>query len=226
MKGLMIKDLRLLFNQKKTWIMYVLLCVMMGFSTQGAFMVGYTVMLCGVLGISTISYDQAENGMPFLFTLPIDRQGYVREKYLLCLMMEAAGAVFGLTVCEIISLIKTGILVSMDDIHSALIVIPVMLCLISFMIPINLKYGAEKARLVMMISYGIVGAVVALVAVLVQDILPSAGHSFFIKLKVFFDETLGATYFWTIPAVLAVIALGIMYLSYRISRKVIAEKEF
>lgn len=226
MKGLMIKDLRLLFNQKKTWIMYVLLCVMMGFSTQGAFMVGYTVMLCGVLGISTISYDQAENGMPFLFTLPIDRQSYVREKYLLCLMMEAAGAVFGLTVCEIISLIKTGILVSMDDIHSALIVIPVMLCLISFMIPINLKYGAEKARLVMMISYGIVGAVVALVAVLVQDILPSAGHSFFIKLKVFFDETLGATYFWTIPAVLAVIALGIMYLSYRISRKVITEKEF
>ena len=191
MKGLMIKDLRLLFNQKKTWIMYVLLCVMMGFSTQGAFMVGYTVMLCGVLGISTISYDQAENGMPFLFTLPIDRQGYVR-----------------------------------DDIHSALIVIPVMLCLISFMIPINLKYGAEKARLVMMISYGIVGAVVALVAVLVQDILPSAGHSFFIKLKVFFDETLGATYFWTIPALLAVIALGIMYLSYRISRKVITEKEF
>ena len=92
MKGLMIKDLRLLFNQKKTWIMYVLLCVMMGFSMQGAFMVGYTVMLCGALGISTISYDQAENGMPFLFTLPIDRQGYVREKYLLCLMMEAAGA--------------------------------------------------------------------------------------------------------------------------------------
>jgi amino acid transporter len=115
---------------------------------------------------------------------------------------------------------------SMDDIHSALIVIPVMLCLISFMIPINLKYGAEKARLVMMISYGIVGAVVALVAVLVQDILPSAGHSFFVKLKVFFDETLGATYFWTIPAVLAVLALGIMYLSYRISRKVITEKEF
>ena len=73
------QSLRLLFNQKKTWIMYVLLCVMMGFSTQGAFMVGYTVMLCGVLGISTISYDQAENGMPFLFTLPIDRQGYVRE---------------------------------------------------------------------------------------------------------------------------------------------------
>ena len=109
MKGLMIKDLRLLFNQKKTWIMYVLLCVMMGFSMQGAFMVGYTVMLCGALGISTISYDQAENGMPFLFTLPIDRQGYVREKYLLCLMMEAAGAMFGLTVCEIVSLIKTGI---------------------------------------------------------------------------------------------------------------------
>lgn len=226
MKGLMIKDLRLLFSQKKTWIMYALLCLMLSFSMQGAFMVGYTVMLGGVLGISTISYDQAENGMPFLFTLPIDRQGYVREKYLLCLMMEAAGAVLGLTVCEITLLIKTGSLVPMDDIRSALTVIPVMLFLVSFMIPINLKYGAEKARLVMMISYGIVGAVVAAGAVLVQDILPNAGHSFFVELKVFFDETIGETYFWTIPAALTLLALGIIYLSYRISRKIIADKEF
>ena len=226
MKGLMVKDLRLLFSQKKTWITYILLCLMMGFSMQGAFIVGYTVMLAGVIGISTISYDQADNGMPFLFTLPTDREGYVREKYLLCLLMEAAGAVLGLAVCEITSLIKNGSAVPMDDIRSAIIVIPVMICLVSFMTPINLKYGAEKARLVMMIAYGIVGAVLAAGLVLLQDILPNADHSFWVKVKVFLDETLGGTYFWTIPVVLTVLALGIMYLSYRISVKIMTNKEF
>lgn len=226
MKGLMVKDLRLLFSQKKTWITYILLCLMMGFSMQGAFIVGYTVMLAGVIGISTISYDQADNGMPFLFTLPTDREGYVREKYLLCLLMEAAGAVLGLAVCEITSLIKNRSAVPMDDIRSAVIVIPVMICLVSFMTPINLKYGAEKARLVMMIAYGIAGAVLAAGLVLLQDILPNADHSFWVKVKVFLDETLGGTYFWTIPVVLTVLALGIMYLSYRISVRIMTNKEF
>lgn len=226
MKGLMVKDLRLLFSQKKTMIIYILLCLMMSFSMQGAFIVGYTVMLAGVIGISTISYDQADNGMPFLFTLPTDREGYVREKYLLCLLMEAAGAVLGLTVCEITSFIRTGSAVPMDDIRSAMIVIPVMLCLVSFMAPINLKYGAEKARLAMMIAYGIIGAILAVGLVLVQDILPKTDHSFWIKVKVFFDETLGGTYFWTIPVILTVLALGIMYVSYRISVRIMSRKEF
>ena len=114
----------------------------------------------------------------------------------------------------------------MDDIRSAIIVIPVMICLVSFMTPINLKYGAEKARLVMMIAYGIVGAVLAAGLVLLQDILPNADHSFWVKVKVFLDETLGGTYFWTIPVVLTVLALGIMYLSYRISVKIMTNKEF
>ena len=226
MKGLMVKDLRLLFSQKKTWITYILLCLMMGFSMQGAFIVGYTVMLAGVIGISTISYDQADNGMPFLFTLPTDREGYVREKYLLCLLMEGAGAVLGLAVCEITSLIKNRSAVPMDDIRSAVIVIPVMICLVSFMTPINLKYGAEKARLVMMIAYGIVGAVLAAGLVLLQDVLPNADPSFWVKVKVFLDGTLGGTYFWTIPVVLTVLSLGIMYLSYRISVRIMTNKEF
>ena len=55
MKGLMIKDLRMLFSQKKTWIIYIFLCLMMSFSMQGAFIVGYTVMLAGVIAISSIN---------------------------------------------------------------------------------------------------------------------------------------------------------------------------
>ncbi|MBP0969911.1 MAG: ABC-2 transporter permease [Oscillospiraceae bacterium] len=226
MKGLMVKDLRLLFSQKKTWLMYIMLCLMMSFSMQGAFIVGYTVMLAGVIGISTISYDQADNGMPFLLTLPTDRKGYVREKYLLCLLMEACGAAVGIILCEVTSLVKNGSGVPADDIRSAVVVIPVMLILVSFMAPINLKYGAEKARLVMMIAYGIIGAITASAVVLMQDIMPDLGHSALVKIKVFFDETLGGTYFWTVPVVLTVLSLAVMYVSYRISVRIVSNKEY
>ena len=94
------------------------------------------------------------------------------------------------------------------------------------MAPINLKYGAEKARLVMMIAYGIIGAITASAVVLMQDIMPDLGHSALVKIKVFFDETLGGTYFWTVPVVLTVLSLAVMYVSYRISVRIVSNKEY
>ena len=226
MKGLFVKDMRLLFSQKRTAVMYILICLMMSFSMQGGFIVGYTVMLAGVIGVSTVSYDQADNGMPFLLTLPADRRDYVREKYLFCLILEAAGAVLGLILCEITSVIRNGSSVPLDDIRSAVIVIPLMLTVVSFMIPINLKYGAEKARLVMLIAYGVIAAVAAAIAAVMNNIISGINHSTLVKIKVFFDETLGGTYFWTVPAVLIILSLAIMYISFRISARIIREKEY
>ena len=226
MKGLFIKDTRLLFSQKRTAVMYILICLIMSFSIQGPFIVGYTVMLAGVIGVSTVSYDQADNGMPFLLTLPADRRDYVREKYLFCLILEVAAAVLGLILCVISSQIKTGSSVSMDDIRSAAVVIPLMITVVSFMIPINLKYGAEKARMVMLIAYGAIAAVSALAVAAINNIISGIDHSTLVRIKVFFDETLGETYFWTVPLVLTVLSLAIMYISYRISTKILADKEY
>lgn len=226
MKGLFIKDTRLLFSQKRTAVMYMLICLIMSFSIQGPFIVGYTVMLAGVIGISTVSYDQADNGMPFLLTLPTDRRNYVKEKYLFCLMLEAVAAVLGIILCVISSYIKTGSGISMDDIRSAAVVIPLMITVVSFMIPINLKYGAEKARMVMLIAYGAIAAFSALAVAAMNSIISGIDHSTLVKIKVFFDETLGETYFWTVPLVLTVLSLAVMYISYRISVRIITDKEY
>lgn len=226
MKGLFVKDLRILFGQKRTALMYLIICLVMSFSLQGTFIVGYAVMLAGVLGISTISYDQAENGMPFLLTLPPDRRDYVREKYLFCLALEAAGSVFGLAVCEITSLIRTGGNIPMDEIRSAVVVIPMMIIVASFIIPVNLKYGAEKARVVMLIAYGAIAAIAVVVSNAMSGVLDKIDHSTMVKIKVFFAETLGETYFWTIPVVLIILSLTIMYISFRISVRILSEKEY
>ena len=43
--------------------------------------VGLTTLILSIFSITSITYDEYDNGMPFLFTLPITRREYVRVKY-------------------------------------------------------------------------------------------------------------------------------------------------
>lgn len=83
MKGLMVKDLRLLANQKQFFLIVVFMSVMLIISGQNMFfIVSYGTMICSFFTISTINYDEFNNGYEFLFTMPISRWGYVFETIL------------------------------------------------------------------------------------------------------------------------------------------------
>ncbi len=95
MEGLLVKDIRMLWRQKKV-IGGLLLFVMVFTLTKAfsaAFSAGYLIFLCVLLVETTVSYDEAGNGYAFLFSLPVERWEYVAEKYLLGLMagLTAAG---------------------------------------------------------------------------------------------------------------------------------------
>ena len=96
MKGLLIKDFRILLHQKTTFLIIVLLGIFM--STNGgniSFSMGYMMFVSATLTITTISYDYFEKGMSFLFTFPISKKLYVVEKYLLSLLIGLVVAVVG-----------------------------------------------------------------------------------------------------------------------------------
>lgn len=48
-----------------------------------SFATGYILMVLAILSLSTISYDEANHGLKTLFTLPISKSDYVKEKYLI-----------------------------------------------------------------------------------------------------------------------------------------------
>ena len=83
MRGLIEKDLRLLLKRKQTFIVIVIVEILLGISGSGVFAIVYFTMLAGIMAAGTLSYDEFDNGLGFLFTLPIDRKMYIREKYLL-----------------------------------------------------------------------------------------------------------------------------------------------
>ena len=93
MRGLLIKDYRLLWNQRRTLgIMMLIWAIVVFTNTNPAFAVSYLIFSCSILAINTVSYDQHENGIIFLLSLPISRKQYVQEKYLLLLINLMAAA--------------------------------------------------------------------------------------------------------------------------------------
>lgn len=83
MKGLMIKDFNLIKRQGIFILVFVAFFAAVQVGAGNRVMgVAYTTLMISTFSLTTISYDEYENGMPFLFTLPIMRRDYVREKYL------------------------------------------------------------------------------------------------------------------------------------------------
>ena len=98
MAGLLVKDMRLILRNKPYVVLFIILTVMLGFSQEGTFILGYFPYAMMILIINTIGYDEMDNGYQFLMTLPINAKTYVREKYILSL----AGAVFSWLIAAIL----------------------------------------------------------------------------------------------------------------------------
>ena len=86
MKGLLIKDLLLLKNQKRIAVLMILVSLFLLFSQDNnGFIISYCTFIAAMLTLNTISYDEFHHGNQFLFTLPFLRKSYAKEKYLLCI---------------------------------------------------------------------------------------------------------------------------------------------
>ena len=159
MKGLLIKDLCLSFQNKRNLFLYVGICFFMGFSIGGSFIIGYAAMVFGIMALSTINYDELDNGYQFLMSLPADRKTYVTEKYVFCLLMEIVGTIIGAVTYFVTSTIKGETIELQYELIFIVRILAVSFIIISFMIFIDLKYGAEKSRLALFLIYGVIAVI-------------------------------------------------------------------
>lgn len=156
MKGLFIKDIRLIVNQKRFLILYLAVALILSFSMDSSFIVSYVPMMAMLLVLSTISYDYNDNGMSFIMTLPNKPGDYAVEKYI----FSASGVTFMWLVSMVLQFVsfmiqKTEYVLSEVILTDALM-LPMFLMIIAIMIPIELKYSPEKGRTVLFIIFGIV----------------------------------------------------------------------
>ena len=87
MKGLMIKDLKLMKNQKSFAVIFAAVILFYLFTeVTAAIIIGYACIVSAMFTVGTLSYDDLDNGNAFLFTLPFARKSYAAEKYILTIL--------------------------------------------------------------------------------------------------------------------------------------------
>ena len=159
MKGLLIKDFKLMKMQKNFFIMIVVISFVVSLLTEDAtFMLGFITFITSLFTISTISYDEFDNGNAFLFTLPIDRKKYAVEKYVFGMLLGGCSLFLAIILAVILNLIEKSDTIS-NILISAVMLLPFVFLLVSTMIPFQLKFGSEKGRIAISAALGIVFAI-------------------------------------------------------------------
>lgn len=217
MKGLLIKDFRLMKTQKSFFLVVVALgIIVLLFSDNGIFASGFMSFVFSLFSISTISYDEFDNGNAFLFSLPVSREIYSIEKYCFGFLLGvSAWAVTSLL--ALLSAIRKGQGSFQEMLAGSFILLPLMLVMLAVMIPIIFKFGGEKGRIVMILAY----VVLFLAGSAAVDGAKALGIDVFYALEQL--STLGT---WAFLAAALGAALLIMLVSVRISIGIIKKKEF
>lgn len=211
MTGLLLNDLYSMKRLGKTYALFLLFFIILGVvsgnsSFFGSFIAVYSMMI----GISVFSFHEQSHWDSYANTLPVSREGMAGSYYLIAGIAILTGAVLGF-------LVQLGTVVSGEmTVPEALIVTAILaavgLWMMAFDIPLFLKFGSERGRMVMIGTY-----IVMFGALFAVSRLTDVGTS----LAFLTEQNIG---------ILAAAALGsgliVLFVSYRISQGIYRKKEF
>ena len=214
MTGLLYKDFLALKGHLSTYVVFFViyggLCIAGVFSPS--VLAGMVVLISIITPMTTVTSDDISRWNRFAIATPACRRGVVAGKYLFTLLMVLLStAVVSLLMA---ALSPTGRL----DAPLGEVLLAVLACggiallMNAVVLPLLLKFGAEKARMVSMALFLAVFGGFALVGL-------AAGNGF----------TLPAPPAWlmaALPGLLAILAVGGFVLSYCIAQAIYAKKEF
>ncbi len=215
MRGLLVKDLKLLKMQNKFFIiMLVLMGVFTMLDYNLSIIVSYPTFMCTFVVISTISYDEFNHGTTFLMTLPISRKEYVQGKFILGIGITFSVWLMTTLFCTLLQMFNTPHFDVMTWIMTCGVLLCVTLIFLAVVLPIQLKYGSEKVRIAMVLA---MGGVIAIAFLLVKGL--SFFNIDFIQIINSFDP-LQITLFGIVALVITI------FISYMFSYKIMENKEF
>lgn len=147
MRGMLVKDFRLLSNQKQFFMTVLVIALMLAVTgLDTIFIISYCTMIGGFFSVSTISYDEFNHGYAFLFTMPISRRGYAVEKYLFGFLLGGATWLVTTVAGALYSWGKEPGMNMSEYLMSAAFIFVAMEAVLSVMLAVQMKFGADKSR--------------------------------------------------------------------------------
>ena len=217
MKGLLEKDLRLMLSRKQSILIFIVASLFVAFTMDGSFVVSYLTMLFTVIAISTLSYDEYDNGFAFLMTLPFSRKTYVREKYIFTLLAEITAWVISVIFYYVVNMIKGVKLDLLSEAPVLLMYLPLLFLMACMMLPIQFRFGAEKSRT----AYFIVIGGLAVLLFIVFKLIGSGDGSIDI-IETALSFLLSPVGIITVTAIFLILVA----VSYLLSVRIMEKKEF
>ncbi|MDD3430181.1 MAG: ABC-2 transporter permease [Oscillospiraceae bacterium] len=208
MKGLILKDLFNLRRYLKTYAMFFLIYGVLSFMQQDAsFFSGALVVIISLLPISCMSLDEYAHWDIYAQCLPLSKKCIVGEKYVLAMLISiiAGGLSF------VFQIVVSALMGLPIDFLTAFLVVCACILVSQFLnaivVPTVIKYGADKARYVIML--------VALV--------PTLFVLFLSKTNI---PKPSEDVLQSLPYIGIIVAVAAIAISYFVSVKLYTQKEF
>ena len=217
MTGLIYKDFLALKGHLTTYLVFFL--VYGGLCLSGVFtasvLCGMVVLMSLITPMTTVTSDDVSRWNRFAIATPACRRGVVTGKYLFTLLVTLASTMF-VSLLLVVLAVAVGALLWLEPLSelllSALACAGIALIMNAVALPLLLKFGAEKARMVSMALFLLVFAGFALLGLAADRGL-----------------ALPAPPAWVLaalPGLLALLSIGGFVLSYCIAQAIYARKEF
>ena len=196
MKGLLIKDFLSIRRQAKVYLFIGVLWVGMSVVNKDtAFFQGFIVLICSMMPITALAYDERAHFEKYALTMPLSRKDLVVSKYLFGVICTGGAILIGVAFELLLSLFShSRVSPTMGLTLSTLF--GVGLLFISFTMPIMFKFGTEKGRIIYM--------ALAVLAVLLPTLLKKGSIA---------SSAIDVRMFYFLPAA----ALILLYLSAQLS---------
>lgn len=202
MKGLLTKDLRIILLQKNS--LFIMLIASLCMISMNLYtMIMFMCYMCCSLAIGTLSYDDFDNGMSYILCLPITKKKYIDEKFLLVLITTIIGYTLAMIIAYIFLFINHN--ASIDFFFETIILLPLVYLIETIQIPVRIKYGQEKSRIINIVSMIVV---VVLGTLIVEGLMSISVFAKFVDI------------------IILLLLLGGIFIIYHVSVKIMNSKQF
>lgn len=224
MKGLILKDLYYLKGFARQYLLvFMFMAVWSVLVKNAAFVITYLLVLGNSLVLSTFSMDESVSFNRFALTMPVNMKMLVKSKYILLILGEGCMLLTGLVLGILVDVIPRGVngaslwvYTTSFEWQGTIVLFMLFMAMSSISLPSVYKLGVEKARNIYMI-------VMAGLAILIfggLKLSQMAGLSL--------DELerkLDAVPQGIAAVVLAGVCGAVLLISYRVSLRIVRNKE-
>ena len=167
MKGLLIKDFYMIGKYCRSMVMILVIFLAVSvLNPASMFFSLYPSLLCGMIPVTLLSYDERSRWAQYCGALPYDRKTIVGGKYLVGVVMVAAATLLSITVIAVRFAAAKTPMAGMEVLSLAELMCAGGLFAPAVCLPFMFRFGVEKGRVA---YYGVIvvffGACAALTSV-------------------------------------------------------------